>query len=112
MCWFGILAVNLHDIIDWIILRYGFKKDPILHPLGDKFRDKFFSWLPDLREKKWTVINEILLMVLLGIGIYVFIAFSGFKLSGRSANSSTLFKTPIVKGFPQTGQILLYFFDS
>ncbi|MCP4762397.1 MAG: hypothetical protein GY870_11500, partial [archaeon] len=56
--WIGILGANSIDIIDWLIFRAILKKKPVFHPKIDKFRDIFFSWLPDMIEKKWTVINE------------------------------------------------------
>ncbi|MHA1340668.1 MAG: hypothetical protein ACTSRZ_11060 [Promethearchaeota archaeon] len=68
--WVMLFSV-LIDIIDWGILRGLMKKNPIIHPLIDKFRNKFFSWLPNLIEKKWTVINEFIILFILGLGIYL-----------------------------------------
>lgn len=68
--WIAMLGSAMVDIIDWIILRGALKKKPIIHPMVDKFRAKFFSWLPNMIEKKWTVINEVIIMGILGLCIY------------------------------------------
>ena len=60
----------LIDIIDWLILRAILKKKPVFHPLIDKFRNKFFFWLPNWIEKKWAVINEFIILLFLGLGVY------------------------------------------
>lgn len=69
--WIGISGTLLIDIIDWFILRYLFKKKAIIHPLINKFKNKFFFWMPNLIEKKWAVINELIIMVIIGIWIYL-----------------------------------------
>ncbi|MBD3351483.1 MAG: hypothetical protein GF364_08345 [Candidatus Lokiarchaeota archaeon] len=61
----------LVDIIDWGILRAIRKREPIIHPIIDKFRNSLFSWLPELIEKKWTVINEFTIISILLILIYI-----------------------------------------
>ncbi|MHA1474518.1 MAG: hypothetical protein ACTSRX_02015 [Promethearchaeota archaeon] len=67
--WWVMLFTVLPDIIDWYILRPIYHKDPIVHPSIDKVRDTLFSWLPDLKEKKWAVINEFILAGAFGVGI-------------------------------------------
>ena len=67
--WWVMLFSVLPDIIDWYILRPFFHKDPFIHPSIDKVRDVLFSWLPNLKEKKWAVINEFILAGTMGIGI-------------------------------------------
>ncbi|WP_457558848.1 hypothetical protein [Candidatus Harpocratesius sp.] len=57
--WWVMLAATLPDIIDWYIMRPIFKKGPYIHPYIDKVRNNWFSWLPDLTSKKWTVVLEI-----------------------------------------------------
>lgn len=56
--WWAILAANLPDIIDWIILRLIFKKQPIVHPIADKLRDFLFKKTPNWNHKRWTIIIE------------------------------------------------------
>lgn len=63
--WIAILGSVFIDVIDWGILRGLLKKEPYIHPIIDKFREKCFSWLPDLIEEKWTVINEFIILGLL-----------------------------------------------
>jgi hypothetical protein len=67
--WWVMLFSILPDIIDWYILRPIFHKDPFVHPSIDKVRDALFSWLPDLKEKKWAVINEFILSGAIGVGL-------------------------------------------
>ncbi len=57
--WWVMLASILPDIIDWYTLRWIFKKDSVVHPLIDKMREHWFSWLPNWRDRKWTVALEI-----------------------------------------------------
>jgi hypothetical protein len=47
-----------------------------------------------------------------GIKFLKEILFSGKNPSSLSASSSILFKTPMVRGFPQLGQMPPYFFVS
>lgn len=69
--WIALLGSIFIDLIDWGLLRAVLKKEPVIHPQIDKFRAKFFSWLPDLIEKKWTVVNEFIILGLLLLGIYL-----------------------------------------
>ena len=71
--WFVMIGSIIPDIVDWFILRRILKKgDKIFfHPLIDKFKDRFFFWLPDLREKRWALLNEFIIMGLLGVGIFL-----------------------------------------
>ena len=67
--WWVMLFSILPDIIDWYILRLIFHKDSLVHPSIDKVRDALFSWLPDLKEKKWAVLNEFILAGAIGVSI-------------------------------------------
>ncbi len=73
--WWTILAANLVDIYDWIILRsyqaWKRKKDPdysvekhFLHNYIFNFRDKYLSWVPDWRFKKRGIIPELFIVTL------------------------------------------------
>ena len=76
--WFAMGASVLIDIYDWGFIRGGrkLKKDPLwldgyeIHPLIDRFRTKYFSWLPDWNERRIGVVPEAILIVLLLIIIY------------------------------------------
>ncbi|MHA1776407.1 MAG: hypothetical protein ACTSWC_06505 [Promethearchaeota archaeon] len=70
--WWVMLAAILPDIIDWYIRRPLLKKGPIIHPQIDKLRNRWFSWIPDLTAKKWTVVLEIGLDVILFVLLIVF----------------------------------------
>ncbi len=59
--WWVMLFSILPDIIDWYIMRAILHKGPVVHPSIDKVRDTLFSWLPDLKEKKWAVVNEFII---------------------------------------------------
>ena len=67
--WIALIGSILIDLIDWVLYRAIMKKEPIIHPLIDKFRDKFFFWLPDLLEKKWTVVNEFIIWAIICVNI-------------------------------------------
>ena len=67
--WWVMLFSILPDIIDCYILRALFHKDPIYHRHVDKMRDALFSWLPDLKEKKWAVIFEFIFAGAIGVSI-------------------------------------------
>jgi len=71
--WIGMGFSVLIDIYDWGFIRgiRKLKKDPLwlqryeIHPLIDKFRSKFFMWLPDWNAKYYGVIPEAILIILL-----------------------------------------------
>ncbi len=72
--WLGMLFANLPDIIDWLILRnyYWIKRKnrrfdiSFIHKkVIDSVAKKCFWWLPDLREKEWSAINELLIIAIL-----------------------------------------------
>nr|WP_162851433.1 hypothetical protein [Candidatus Prometheoarchaeum syntrophicum] len=67
--WWVMLFSVLPDIIDWYVLRPFFHRDPLIHPSIDKVRDVLFSWLPNLKEKKWAILNEFIIAGSIGIGI-------------------------------------------
>ncbi len=78
--WIGMGASVLIDIYDWGFIRGGrkLKKDPLwlekyqIHPLIDKFRTKFFLWLPDWNDKRYGVVPEaILIGILLSVILIV-----------------------------------------
>ncbi|MHA1821948.1 MAG: hypothetical protein ACTSU2_09175 [Promethearchaeota archaeon] len=70
--WPALIASIFIDIIDWGILRPILHHKPVIHPSIDKFRKKCFPFLPNLLEKKWTVINEFVIWTILIILIFVF----------------------------------------
>ena len=56
--WWAIIAANLPDIVDWLILRAIFRKKPIMHPIADKLRSFLFKRTPNWNHKRWTIIIE------------------------------------------------------
>lgn len=60
--WWTIIAANLPDIIDWLILRPIFKKEPICHPVADKLRAFLFRKTPNWNHKRWTIIFEFIII--------------------------------------------------
>jgi len=78
--WIGMLFASLPDIVDWLILRnyYWFvKKDKrydisVIHSkIIDKVSQKCFFWLPNLREKEWSVVNEFIILIVLVFFIWI-----------------------------------------
>jgi hypothetical protein len=77
--WWGMGVAVLIDIYDWIIIRgiRKLKKNPLwlqgyeMHPLIDKFREKFFAWLPDWNEKRYAVVPEAILILALLVIMYL-----------------------------------------
>ena len=76
--WWGMGFAVLIDIYDWGFIR-GIRKvknDPLwlqkyeIHPLIDKFRNKFFAWLPDWNAKRYAVVPEAILIAFLLVIIY------------------------------------------
>ncbi len=67
--WWVMIFAYLPDLVDWNIMRGLFHRDPIVHPLIDKFRARCFAWLPDFRDKNWAVLIEGGLNTLLIVGI-------------------------------------------
>lgn len=72
--WIGMLFANLPDIIDWLIIRNYYwiiKKEKkydisVIHgKIIDYVAQKCFFWLPNLREKEWSVINELVIVAAL-----------------------------------------------
>ena len=60
--WWVIIAANLPDLIDWIILRLVFKKEPVCHPIADKLRKFLFKRTPNWNHKRWTIIIEFVII--------------------------------------------------
>jgi len=60
--WWVILAANLPDIVDWLILRAIFKKKPVCHPVADKIRNFLFRKTPNWNHKRWTIIFEFVIV--------------------------------------------------
>ncbi|MHA1203032.1 MAG: hypothetical protein ACTSQ4_11005 [Candidatus Heimdallarchaeaceae archaeon] len=60
--WWVIIAANLPDLIDWIIIRLFFKKEPVFHPIADKLRDFLFKRTPNWNHKRWTIIIEFVII--------------------------------------------------
>jgi hypothetical protein len=56
--WWTIIAANLPDLVDWVILRPIFKKKPFFHPIADKLRSVLYKKTPNWNYKRWTVIIE------------------------------------------------------
>lgn len=69
--WIAFLGSMFFDLVDWILLRAILKKEPIFHPIVDKIRSIFFSWLPNYREEKWAVANEVIIVGLIAIGFSI-----------------------------------------
>jgi len=63
--WWVIIAANLPDIIDWLILRLIFKKEAVCHPIADKLRNCLFKKTPNWNHKRWTVIIEFVIVGIL-----------------------------------------------
>jgi hypothetical protein len=57
--WWVMLASVIPDIIDWYTLRPLFKRGPVVHPWIDRLRECCFKWVPNWRDRKWTVALEI-----------------------------------------------------
>ena len=60
--WWTILAANLPDLVDWIILRAIFKKDAIFHPYADKLRSVLYKRTPNWNHKRWTIVIEFVIV--------------------------------------------------
>jgi len=74
----GMILANIVDIIDWGILRpihrrkdekenYNWNKNYVFHTIIAKIRKKFLFWLPNWKYKKFGIIPEILIMIILFI---------------------------------------------
>ncbi|MHA1222846.1 MAG: hypothetical protein ACTSYD_15055 [Candidatus Heimdallarchaeaceae archaeon] len=63
--WWVIIAANLLDLIDWLILRPIFKKKPVCHPIADKLRNFLFKKAPNWNHKRWTIIIEFVIVGML-----------------------------------------------
>ena len=72
----GMLAANLVDLIDWVILRSYYhiessnnsekpKKNFYIHNYLDGIRKRFLDWLPDWKRKKVAIISEVIIISLL-----------------------------------------------
>ncbi|MFX1233550.1 MAG: hypothetical protein ACFFBY_03235 [Promethearchaeota archaeon] len=85
--WLGMLFAKIPDIVDWRILRAiqrriykktsSSNKDFILifHPFKDWVSNKFFFWLPNLNQKKYGLIIELMFLIVLYILIYFLLYF-------------------------------------
>ena len=70
--WLGMLFTNLPDLWDWYTLRNiaSRKNQPdwgrryYLHPIADKIRQIFFSWMPNLNYRKVGILPELSLIIL------------------------------------------------
>ncbi|MHA1266135.1 MAG: hypothetical protein ACTSRS_12960 [Candidatus Helarchaeota archaeon] len=75
--WLAMGCSVLIDIYDWVFIRgmRVLKKDPgwfskyELHPYIDRFRAKYFAWLPDWNEKRYGVVPEAILITILVVVI-------------------------------------------
>lgn len=76
--WLGMLFANLPDLWDWYTLRNiaSRKNQPewgrryYLHPIANKIRQIFFSWMPNLNHNRVGILPELSLIVL-WIGITI-----------------------------------------
>ncbi|MFX0099039.1 MAG: hypothetical protein ACFFCS_05615 [Candidatus Hodarchaeota archaeon] len=67
--WLGMGAAVLPDLYDWLFIRpvRSLKKDPDfmkgkeIHPLIDKFREKYLPWIPNWTLKRRGIIPEIII---------------------------------------------------
>ncbi|MFX0122457.1 MAG: hypothetical protein ACFFAE_02385 [Candidatus Hodarchaeota archaeon] len=81
--WLGMLFANLPDLWDWYTLRNiaSHKNQPdwgrryYLHPIEEKLRQIFFSWMPNLNYNKVGILPELSLIVL-WIGITILSMFN------------------------------------
>lgn len=83
--WLAILFSYLPDIIDWHIMRpiQKFRKMKnseskvkykyLIHPIIDWLRMKLFFWLPNLKDKKYAIMTELLIISILSFLIYLYI---------------------------------------
>lgn len=74
--WWVIIAANLPDIIDWLILRLLFKKNPICHPIADKLRNFLFNKTPNWNHKRWTIIIELIIIGVLLTAVLLLMNFA------------------------------------
>ncbi len=74
--WWVIIAANLPDIIDWLILRPFFKKEPVCHPIADKLRDFLFKRTPNWNHKRWTIIIEFAIVGVLLTSVFLLVNFT------------------------------------
>ena len=63
--WWVMIAVNLVDIVDWLILRAIFRKKPVFHQIADKLRSILYKNTPNWNYKRWTVVFEFIIMGIL-----------------------------------------------
>lgn len=76
--WLGMLFANLPDLWDWYTLRNiaSRKNQPewgkryYLHPIANKIRHIFFSWMPNLNHNRVGILPE-LSFIVLWIGITI-----------------------------------------
>jgi hypothetical protein len=73
--WWVIIAANLPDIIDWLILSIFSKKEPVCHPIADKIRNGLFKKTPNWNHKRWTIIIEFSLIGVLLTSVLLLIKF-------------------------------------
>jgi hypothetical protein len=78
--WWAIIAAYLPDIIDWIILRPFFKKEPVVHPIADKLRNFLFKRTPNWNHKRWTIIIEFTIIGVLLAAVMLIINFTSVGL--------------------------------
>ncbi|HMF32834.1 MAG TPA: hypothetical protein VKK79_15525, partial [Candidatus Lokiarchaeia archaeon] len=80
--WWAMLAANVIDIYDWVILRpvqaVKRKKNPeytlekyMIHPRIERFRDKHLTWVPNLLYDPKGVIPEIIIDIILFLLLYL-----------------------------------------
>jgi len=74
--WWVIIAANLPDLIDWIVIRLFFKKEPVFHPIADKLRKFLFRQTPSWNHKRWTIIIEFAIIGVLLTSVLLLLNFT------------------------------------
>ena len=77
--WWTIIAANFVDIIDWLILRLIFKKEPLCHPTADKLRNVLFKKTPNWNHKRWTIIIEFAIVGVLLTAVLLLLNFTSIR---------------------------------
>lgn len=68
--WAAIASVFI-DIVDWGILRpLGWDHGWTMHQMPNGVYQNLMCWLPNLTQQPWAMVNELVLLALLGMGTY------------------------------------------
>ena len=74
--WWVIIVANLPDLVDWLVLRFIFKKGPVCHPFADKLRKFLFKRTPNWNHKRWTIIIEFVIIGVLLTSVLLLVNFT------------------------------------